>query len=312
MNLQQLEYIIGVDTYRHFSKAAQHCFVTQATLSMMISKLEDELDIKIFDRSRQPVIPTDEGKLLIAQAKVILQEVKRMKEIVNTQKAEVTGELKIGIIPTLAPYLLPLFVDSLLKKYPALKLKISELTTDEIVNKLQQLTLDAGILATPLLNPSLNEIPLFYEPFVVYLSNGEKPLLKKSYLLAEDIDVNRLWLLQEGHCLRSQVINLCELKIKEKELHQLDFETGSIETLKKIVESRQGITILPHLAVRDMSRKQKENIRHFKAPAPVREISIVTYRNAIKQHLIKILKEEILLNIPAEMKSSGSGAVVGI
>jgi LysR family transcriptional regulator, hydrogen peroxide-inducible genes activator len=311
MNVQQLEYIIAVDKYRHFVKASEKCFVTQATLSMMIKKLEGELNIKIFDRSRQPVIPTEIGKKIIAQAKIILQESDRLTEIVKEEQGEIRGELRIGIIPTLAPYLLPLFMSSFLKKYPLVRLKISELTTDDIIQKLEQHDLDAGLLSTPLNQASLNEQPLFYEEFVVYAPAKEK-LLRKKYVLANDIDMNRLCLLEEGHCLRSQVFNFCELKNKEKEFQQLDFATGSIETLKKIVETNQGVTILPFLALKDMTLKQKKNIRHFKSPPPVREIGLVTYRYFIKEKLINGLKEEILKNIPAAMRTASKKEVVNI
>ncbi|HSN09737.1 MAG TPA: LysR substrate-binding domain-containing protein, partial [Hanamia sp.] len=284
---------------------------TQATLSMMIKKLEEELDVKIFDRSRQPVVPTEIGIKIIAQAKIIVQENNRLKEMVQEEQAELKGELRIGIIPTLAPYLLPLFMNSFLKKYPSVKLKISEFTTDQIIHKLEQHSLDAGLLSTPLNQTSLREEALFYEQFVVYASSGEK-ILKKKFVLANDIDVNRLCLLEEGHCLRSQVFNLCELRNKEQEFRQLDFETGSIETLKRIVEVDQGITILPMLALKAMTAKQKQNIRYFKAPVPVREVGLVTYRYFVKEKLIQSLKDEILTHIPAEMKSSSKKEIINI
>ncbi|HEY5368510.1 MAG TPA: LysR substrate-binding domain-containing protein [Hanamia sp.] len=311
MNIQQLEYIVAVDNCRHFVKASEKCFVTQATLSMMIKKLEDELGIKIFDRTRQPVVPTDIGKKIIAQSKIILHESSRLAEIVKEAQGELSGELRIGIIPTLAPYLLPLFMNSFLNKYPMVRLRISELTTDDIIQQLEKHTLDAGLLSTPLGLPSITEQTLFYEPFVVYAASGEK-ILKKKYVLANDIDVNRLCLLEEGHCLRAQAFNLCELRDKEGELRQLDFATGSIETLKKIVETNEGITILPMLAVKDMTTKQKNNIRYFKAPAPVREIGLVTYRYFVKERLISILKEEILDHIPEEMKSRTKKNIINV
>lgn len=311
MNIQQLEYIVAVDDCRHFVKASEKCFVTQATLSMMIKKLEDELDTKIFDRSRQPVIPTEIGKKIIAQSKIILHESARLKGIVQEAQGELSGELRIGIIPTLAPYLLPLFMSSFLKNYPMVRLRISELTTDDIIHKLEKHDLDAGLLSTPLNLPSINEQVLFYEQFVVYAATGEK-ILKKKYVLAKDIDINRLCLLEEGHCLRSQVFNLCELKNKERDLNQLDFATGSIETLKKIVEANQGITILPKLALKDMSAKQKKNIRFFKAPSPVREIGLVTYRYFVKERLIEKLKEEILNHIPLDMQSKVKKNIINI
>lgn len=310
MTLQQLSYIVAVDTYRHFTTAADKCFVTQATLSMMIRKLEEELDIRIFDRSKQPVTPTEAGRPVIAQARLVLRECDRFKELAEEGVGAVKGELKIGIIPTLAPYLLPMFLDSFLKKYPLVKLRISELTTPDIIHKLKQHELHAGLLATPL-NASLTEDPLFYEEFVVYASSKEKQMQKK-YLLANDIDVNRLWLLEEGHCLRAQVVNLCELKKQEKEMHQLDFAAGSLETLKKIVEANQGITILPALALNDMTARQKKNVRYFKSPAPVREIGLVTYRSHVKEKIIKALKNEILLHVPESMKTNIKKEVVQI
>ena len=304
MNLQQLEYIVAVDTLRHFSSAAAKCNVTQPTLSMMIQKLEEELEVKIFDRSKQPVQTTEIGQTVVDQARMILGEAGNLKKLVAQQKGAISGDLRIGIIPTLAPYLLPLFLSRFLKDYPLLKLKISELTTNEIVAKLNGQQLDVGILATPLKIPSIQELPLFYEQFVVYASQNEKKIMKKKYLLADDIDVNRLWLLEEGHCLRSQVVNLCELKRKETLLQNLDYEAGSIETLRKMVDMNSGITILPELALRDLTKLQLENIRYFKSPAPVREISIVTYRYFVKSHLIEALKKELLKAVPKEMLES--------
>jgi LysR family hydrogen peroxide-inducible transcriptional activator len=243
---------------------------------------------------------------------MILGEAANLKKLVAQQKGAISGDLRIGIIPTLAPYLLPLFLSQFLKDYPLLKLKISELTTDEIVAKLNSQQLDAGILATPLKIPSIQEHPLFYEQFVVYASQNERKVMKKKYVLAEDIDVNRLWLLEEGHCLRSQVVNLCELKRKESLLQNLDYEAGSIETLRKMVDMNSGITILPELAIRDLSKQQLENIRYFKSPAPVREISIVTYRYFVKSHLIEALRKEILLAIPKGMLSQDRKEIASI
>jgi LysR family transcriptional regulator, hydrogen peroxide-inducible genes activator len=301
MNLQQLEYIVAVDTHRHFATAAGKCFVTQPTLSMMIQKLEHELGVQIFDRSKQPVMTTDAGREIILQARRILDEIGRIQEIAHNYKGEVKGELRIGIIPTLSPYLLPLFLNNFLQKYPQVKVKIMELTTRQIVDKLTTQLLDAGILATPLNLTAIAEDPIFYEEFVVYTSAQESSI-KKKYLLAEDIDVDRLWLLEEGHCLRSQVINLCELKKRETEAHNLDYEAGSIETLKKIVDISKGITILPELAVKELSKSQLSQIHYFKPPAPVREISLVTYHHFIKTRLIEALREEILKTIPEKMK----------
>ncbi len=227
MNLQQLEYIVAVDHHRHFARAAEHCFVTQPTLSMMIQKLEEELNVRIFDRSKQPVVPTEAGAAIIKQAKVVLLEAGRLKETVSAMKNEMSGELHIGIIPTLAPYLLPLFLHPFTTKYPNLRLKITELTTAQIIEALQENKLDAGILATPLHQPSLIEQPLFYEEFLLYSARKDIATNKK-YVLAEDIEPRHLWLLEEGHCLRSQVLNICELRRKDWSESNFEYESGSL------------------------------------------------------------------------------------
>jgi LysR family hydrogen peroxide-inducible transcriptional activator len=311
MNLQQLEYIVAVDTHRHFVKAAEHCYVTQATLSMMIKKLEEELGVKIFDRSKVPVIPTDIGASIIEQARVTLKESKKIEEIVSHQKGTLKGHLRIGIIPTLAPYLLPLFLQQFLDAYPHVKLHISELNTETIIRELEAQHLDAGILATPLNRHALTETPLFYEQFVVYVAPGNK-LIKKKYMLPGDLDINQLWLLEEGHCLRNQALNLCELKKKESELHHLDYEAGSIETLRKLVNINQGITIIPELAINDLAESEMECLRYFKPPAPVREISLVTYRHFVKQRLIEALQAMIVKQLPKAMLSPSQKTVTGI
>ncbi|WP_416439906.1 LysR substrate-binding domain-containing protein [Phnomibacter sp. MR] len=298
MNLQQLEYIVAVDTHRHFVKAADSCFVTQATLSMMIKKLEEELGVKIFDRSKVPVIPTDVGKAIIDQARIVLKEAKQLEQVVQQQKGQLSGDLRIAVIPTLAPFLLPLFLPHFLAQYPQVKLHISEMNTELIIKQLESQQLDAAILATPLKRPTLNEQPLFYEQFVVYASPGSK-LMKKKYVLASDIDVNKLWLLEEGHCLRNQALNLCELKKQEHEGFQLDYEAGSIETLKKLVAINEGSTIIPELALQDMPEAELDCIRFFKPPAPVREISLVTYRHFVKERLLDILRQTILESLPS-------------
>ena len=309
MNLQQLEYIIAVDTYRHFVTAAEKCFVTQATLSMMIKKLEGELGVKIFDRSRQPVVPTEIGKKLVEQAKVILKETARIRELVESDTQHMQGTLKIGIIPTLSPYLIPLFLPTFLQKYPQIKLQIQELTTNEIIRQLKQNQLDAGLLAIPLQDTDIAVQHLFYEEFVVYTAKTDQ-ILNKKYLLPKDIDLKRLWLLDEGHCLRNQVINLCELKVQERHFRQVDLSSASIETIKKIVEINEGITVLPALAVNDLNDDEKNNIRHFQLPAPVREIGIASFRFFVKEKLIEALKTEILANIPEGMKTSSQKQVI--
>lgn len=296
MNFQQLEYVVAVDSFRHFVQAADKCCVTQATLSMMIKKLEEELGVLIFDRSKQPVVPTEIGKNIIEQAKIVLKEASLLRQIVQEADSEVKGELRIGIIPTLAPYFLPLFLPNFLKKHPLLKLKIVETNTTNIIAELEKETLDVGILATPLGLEGIKETFLFHENFRVFVSDKEK-LLKKRYLLPQEIDVRRLWLLEEGHCLREQVINLCELQKQQARLHHLEYEAGSIESLLKIVEMNEGITIIPELAAIALEKSRQKQLRSFKSPVPMREISLVTYRHFIKKRLFEVLKEEILTAI---------------
>jgi LysR family hydrogen peroxide-inducible transcriptional activator len=292
MNLQQLEYIVSVDTHRHFEKAAEKCFVTQATLSAMIKKLEQELEVVIFDRSKQPVMPTETGKAIIEQARVVLKETQQLKLLSKEAKSGTAGELRIGVIPTVAPYLLPLFLTNVLKKYPAVKLKIVEQTTEHLLQLLSSDKLDVAIMATPLAEKGFAEKHLFYEEFKVYVAEQNRSL-KKKYILAEDIDVNKLWLLEEGHCLRSQVLNLCEIQKQQAIIHHLDYETGSIESLLKITEMNGGVTIIPELATIHFDKKEKEKLRHFKQPVPVREISLVTYRHFVKKGLLQLLEKEI-------------------
>ena len=312
MNLQQLEYIVALDTHRHFAKAAENCFITQATLSMMIRKLEEELNMILFDRSKQPVVPTEAGKIVIDQARTVLKEAAQIKQLSKEMKLSVQGELRIGIIPTLAPYLLPLFLPSFLKKYPSVKLKIIEQTTEQIIQMLSADKLDVGLMATPVVNKNFKAWHLFYEEFKVYVATDDKSFRKK-YLLPEDIDVNKLWLLEEGHCLRSQTLNLCELQKKQAKAHNLDYETGSIESLIKITEMNEGITIVPELATLNFDDVALQKLRHFKPPVPVREISLVTYRHFIKQKLLDVLSEEIKQNIkPVLSKPKKETQVVAI
>lgn len=311
MNLQQLEYIVALDTHRHFVTAAEKCHVTQATLSMMIKRLETELGVSLFDRSRQPVSPTETGERIIAQARLVLKELERMVELADESSGEISGELRLGMIPTVAPYLLPLFLETFLSAYPKVKLRVAEMTTEEIVRRLKNYELDAGILATPLGEQRLSEVPLFYEEFVVYASSSER-ILEKNYVLASDIDPGRLWLLEEGHCLRSQIINLCELRPKDSQSQQLEFESGSIETLKRIVEVQQGITVLPRLALRDMPAGKLRNVRAFKRPVPVREISMVYSRISGKENLLESLKQSILSALPPDMRKPGKREIVPV
>ncbi|QPH37705.1 hydrogen peroxide-inducible genes activator [Pedobacter endophyticus] len=310
MTLVQLEYIVAVDTYRSFVTAADKCFVTQPTLSMQVQKLEELLSVKIFDRSKQPVTPTEIGSQIIAQARIILQESAKVKELINSQQQDILGELRIGVIPTVAPYLLPQVISAMLEKYPDLKLLIWEYTTEDIVQHLKTGVLDCGILATPLTDSNIAETPLYYENFVSYISKNSK-LYKKKSVDAEDLNGENIWLLNEGHCMRNQVLNICR-STKNNRLQGLEYNTGSVETLVRMVDLNGGATLLPELAIAELSAKQAGKIRYFKSPEPVREISLVTHKNFIKMRMLNALRDEILSIIPKTMKQKKKKDIVGI
>ncbi|MHA4893867.1 hydrogen peroxide-inducible genes activator [Pedobacter sp. PWIIR3] len=310
MTLVQLEYIVAVDTYRSFVGAAEKCFVTQPTLSMQVQKLEEMLDVKIFDRSKQPVTPTEIGSQIIEQARIILQESLKVKELINSQQQDVIGELKVGIIPTIAPYLLPKVIAAMMEKYPQLKLMIWEYTTEDIIHHLKTGVLDCGILATPLADTNIDELPLYYENFVTYISKNSK-LFKKKTIDANDLEDENIWLLNEGHCMRSQVLNICR-STKQNRIQGLTYNTGSVETLIRMVDMNNGATLLPELALEELSNKQMSKIRYFRSPEPVREVSLVTHKNFIKKRTLNALKEEILNVIPKNMKQKKKKDIIGI
>ena len=311
MTFVQLEYIVAVDTWRHFAIAAENCFVTQPTLRMQIQKLEEELDMKIFDRSKQPVKPTEAGIDIIEQARKILSERNSLLETIQQKKGVLTGELRIGIIPTLAPYLLPLFIQPFAKKYPSVRLVVHEMMTELIISRLREGKIDAGILVTPLQEAGIKEFVLFYEELMAYVSK-KNAVYEKTYVLPQDIDPHKLWLLEEGQCFRSQIVNLCELQKMSKENSHFDYEAGSIETLRRMVEMNDGITIIPELATLDMPLKQMQLIRHFKKPSPMREVSVVVHRNFVKKRLIDVLRQEILNTVPEKIRKNKTQNVVPV
>jgi LysR family hydrogen peroxide-inducible transcriptional activator len=310
MTITQLEYIVAVDNFRHFAEAAEYCFVTQPTLSMQIIKLENELGVKIFDRSKHPVVPTDVGEQIIVQARKILNESQVISQIVADKKGVLQGELRLGIIPTLAPYLLPLFIQDFIKKYPQIKLIISDLTTGDIIDRLKTGRLDAGLLVTPLNDPGITEFHLFYEEMVAYVSKSSGAY-RKTYVLPGDIDPNKLWLLEEGHCFRTQILNLCELR-KSARMNNFEYEAGSIETLRRMVEVNNGVTVLPELATMDLNARQLSLVRHFRPPAPMREVSIVTHRDFVKKRLVDVLIQEILRCLPEKIRKNKSKRIIAI
>ena len=311
MTIVQLEYIIAVDQYRHFAAAAESCFVTQHTLSMQVQKLEEELGLKLFDRSKQPVVPTEYGFEIIEQARRVIMERDALLEIIEAKKGVIRGEFRIGIIPTLAPYLLPLFIQSFTQKYPLIKLQITELTTSSIIAKLKDGKIDAGILVTPLQENGIKETPLFYEEMLAYVSKTNAAF-QKTYMLPVDIDPEKLWLLEEGHCFRSQIMNLCELRKQSEHGIQFEYEAGSLETLRRMVDLYDGVTILPELATIDLTAEQKVHLRSFRQPVPVREVSLVVHRTFVKKRLVEAMKQEILDHIPEKIRKNKKTLIVPV
>lgn len=295
MTLIQLSYIVAVDKHKNFGHAAASCSVTQPTLSMQIQKLEEELNVQIFDRSHQPVKATKIGTSLIAQARVILSESQHFMEIIQDNNGEVKGDVTLGVIPTLAPYLLPLFLKKLSSKYPLLNIQIEELQTEQIIERLQSNSLDVALLVTPLETPQIEVTPLFYEPFMVYTSD-KSSISGKSKISQNDLNSNELWMLSEGHCFRDQSLLICKSRKKSSEAKKnIRFESGSLETLRRMVDQEQGFTLLPFLATQDIS--QKKNLKEFSTPVPTREVSLVHNQHfkrvALKEALVEIIQKSL-------------------
>ena len=302
MTLTQLSYIVAVDKYRHFATAAEKSFVTQPTLSMQIHKLEDELEVMIFDRTKTPVIPTPIGEKIIAQAQVILKEARQLKDIANFQEEELQGTFKVGIIPTIAPYLVPIFLRTFLETHPKVEIVIEEMLTAELLEQLADDKLDTGILATPVEQSFIYTEDLFVEPFVGYLSQN-CPLIDKELLTVDDLDRTNIWLLNEGHCFRDQTVKLCKEPDK-KNRSDIEFKSGNLETLKKLVEQNFGMTLLPWLAVREFDGKcANAVIKEFEKPVPSRKVRLVYGRKHLKPTIIQAFKQIICDTLPDHLKT---------
>ncbi len=291
MTLTQLSYMIAVAEAGNFTVAAERVFVTQPTLSMQIQKLEDELGVKIFNRSKKPIRLTKVGEQILIQARNIISESKRMEDIVAQEKGFIGGTFKLGIIPTVMPTLLPMFLNAFIKKYPKVNLSIEEMNTATIIQNLSEGKLDAGIAATPLKNEKLEERPLYYEPFVAYIPKNHR-LEKNETLEQEDLMDEKILVLKDGHCFRNQALSLCS---REKSLIEKSFElkSGSFETLVHLANEGLGMTLVPYLNTRQMSEENKSNLRHFESPSPAREISLVYSKSQLKIQIIDALKNSI-------------------
>ena len=298
MTLQQLEYVMAVFRFRHFAKAAEYCGVTQPTLSSMVQKLEDELGLKIFDRKSQPIAPTSTGRLVVEQAWKVLLRARKLKETVEEEKHSLLGTFTIGILPTIAPYLIPRFFPQLMNKYPDMDVRIVEMKTEDLKRALVRGDVDAGILAQLEGLDDFDSVPLFYEQFFAYVADGD-PLFSKENIKTADLTGEYLWLLDEGHCFRDQLVKFCHLKAASAA--KKAYTLGSIETFMRIVESGKGITFIPELAVHQLDEAHKRLVRPFAIPVPTREIVMITGKNFIRKTLRQLLVEEIQASIPKDM-----------
>lgn len=291
MNIQQLEYLIAVDKYKHFGKAAQACFITQPTLSAMIQKFEDELDVKVFDRTTHPIRTTDVGAQIIEESKRVIDAVNELKNRANLLNNVLAGKLNLGIIPTISSFILPSEIFNFLQNHPKIELNVKEMTTDSIIKALKSGELDAGIIATPYDAASeFYQQFLFNEELMIYTSEDLK---KDSFVVPEDIDSNKVWLLEEGNCLRTQFENICMLKENSLKPKNLEFLASNINTLIQMVDKVGGITILPELAIPQLSEEQKSKISRFRKPFPFREISLIYYKPTYKQKILDEMTQSL-------------------
>lgn len=309
MTLTQLEYILAVEATGSFSRAARRCHVTQPTLSLQISKLERELGITIFDRSRQPVTPTVIGAETLREAQACVRSSRRLRELIQERQNLIAGDLRLGVIPTIAGYLLPLVAQSFMERYPLVRLEVRELVTEDIVRRLKRDELDAAVIVTPLQDTEIRERPLYWEEFTLYVS-ADHPLARQKTVNPDSLDRGDMALLNEGHCMRNQMLRLCPDSDRQVEGARLRFSGGSLETLRRIVERGYGFTLLPELAVERLSEDERALVRKFRRPAPVREVSLVSCRAVARRALIEAFCDHILENIPPRMKAPGRRSVV--
>ncbi|MDR0394415.1 MAG: LysR family transcriptional regulator [Tannerella sp.] len=300
MTIQQLEYIIAVDNYRHFAKAAEACYVTQPTLSMMIQKLEDELDVKVFDRMVQPVAPTEIGEKIIKQAHTSIFHFNQIKELVNNEKDILIGNFKLGVIPTIASYLVPELLRFINQSEIEINLLMQEIPTYVIVENVLNGKIDGGLAATPLKNPHLVEIPIYYEKFYAYLS-PEDEFFDQEEIDLKDIDIRHVWLLNDIHCLRGQVETLCKKKKEDDQHKTANYESGSLDTLINIVDYNGGLTIIPEMTAMGLPEEKQNNLRKIKGDVSVREISLVVSRDFVRQKMAGAIVDMIKGAVPKSM-----------
>lgn len=307
MTLQQMEYVVAVADLGNFRMAAEKCFITQSTLSTMIAKLEDELEITIFNRTTKPVSITSEGQVLIRQCRIILREVEQCEEIVSQLKGEFRGLLRIGVIPTIAPFLLPKFINSFVKLFPHIQFNIFELTTRTILERLNKRELDLGIAALPLNDPNLIEHKLYNEEFALFDCQNEQA---KEKINMKSLCFDQLWILEEGHCLSNQMLKICEVAKRTQHQSNLQFKAGSIDSLVRFVKENKGTTLLPYLSTIDFSESDKQKLSYFTTPVPVRSVGILHHKHFVKLKLLEQLKEQIQKSIIPLLQANAKELVI--
>jgi LysR family hydrogen peroxide-inducible transcriptional activator len=309
MTSLQLHYIVELDKYKSYVAAAEHCNVTQPALTMQIKNMEEELGVILFDRSRKPITTTEIGRKIVDQAAIILRQMSQIVDLANEYKDAFSGELKIGIIPTVSPYLVPFFIKSFTEKYPGIRLEIVEEITENIIKKLKEGALDAGIIVTPINTTNIEFEPLFYEKFFLYVSENH-PMYLQNDVTYQELPIEDLWLLNEGNCFRNQVMNICGIKEKHfTSSSKFSYESSSIESLKCIVDSQKGYTIIPELATLNISAQKEDMLKEFRDNQPVREVSLAMNRVTLKQRFITKLIEQIKENVPRHMLIKGNNIV---
>jgi len=296
--ITQLEYVLAVAKLKHFGKASEHCHVSQPSLSMQIQKAEDELGLQIFDRNKKPIAMTEKGQVVVEQTQKMIQEYQKLLQLSQKENAELKGDFNLAVIPTLSSSLIPLFAKKFSINYPKVQLYINELTTERILEALKTDEIDGALLATPLPDQNLDQTVLFYESFSVYCSK-DHPLLNKKKLKVKDlVEHNDLWILSDGHCFKNQVLNFCSIDSELEVLPNIHFQSGSLETLKRLVESASGYTFLPQLNIIDLNSSEKKRVRDFYPPSPSREISIVCRPGHWKKDIINALSQVIQDRLP--------------
>lgn len=295
MTLQQLQYIVALDAHRNFVKAAEHCFVTQPTLTMQVKKLEDEIGAIIFNRSKTPFEPTKAGEKIIQKARKIIFEANQLKELIKAEKEEVKGDFRLAIIPTIAPYLLPLFLRTFVEKFPEAHFTLEEMQSESIISNLKKEKIDVGIMATPLDDKELREIPMYYEPFLVFVSRGHW-LYNVKKVKESQLGTDGLWLLNQGHCFRNQTLNICKDSGEKSTKNSFSYESGSIEALKNMVKSNMGYTLVPELSV--IQELDQPYVKRIHGNQPVREVSLVVHNSFPKELFLNELKSMVLKAIP--------------